>query len=316
MLSMILKRVLALAVMLLLVSVLVFGLVYLVPGNVEQALLGSRPTTEEVRAALRERYLLDEPLFVQYLAWLRSALGGDLGMSIVTREPVTEVLLSRLGVTVPLAAYALVIALAVGVPLGLLAGGRRGRGTDQAISLLSTIAFAAPPFAVGLALVYASTTAKSPLPTFGAGDPGLNRILHLTLPALTIATAQAAVIIRQMRATTSKALGSEFTRFARARGVSPWRIWTGYVLRNASLPVVTGAGLLLASAFGGAIIVENVFGLAGVGNLLLTSIQAKDIPVIQGVTLTITVLVVLAMLIVDVVMMLVDPRLRYRRSQA
>ena len=316
MLSMILRRVGALAVMLLVVSVLVFGLVYLVPGNVEQALLGSRPTTEAVRETLRERYLLDQPVIVQYFAWLRSALGGDLGTSIVTREPVTTLLSTRLGVTIPLAVYALILALIVGVPLGLLAGARRGRSSDQIVSLLSTISFAAPPFAVGLALIYLSTTGKSPLPTFGAGEPGLERMLHLTLPAVTIATAQAAVIIRQMRATTSRALGSEYTRFARARGVRPWPLWSGYVLRNAALPVITGAGLLLAGAFGGAIIVENVFGLPGVGNLLLSSIQAKDIPAIQGVTLMITVLVVMAMLLVDIVMMVVDPRLRYRRSEA
>ncbi|MEV4182168.1 ABC transporter permease, partial [Streptosporangium canum] len=232
----VLKRLCAAVLLLGVLSVLTYGLLAAAPGGPEQVLLGGRPSTPETRAAIREQYHLDDPFPVRYARWLGDALQGDFGTSIYSREPVTTVIADRLPVTAGLAGYALVLTVVVGVPAGLAAAMRRGGRLDQGITLTSLIALSIPPFALSILLLYGFAVALGWFPVFGAGDTPMERLVHLTLPAIALAAAQAAIVVRQMRAAALDLAAQDFLTFARARGLSRRRVWVSYALRNAALP--------------------------------------------------------------------------------
>ena len=304
------KRLVIAALLVLAVSVAVFGLLWLAPGDPAQILLGSRAATPEALAAVRAQYGLDHPVWVQYVHWLAAMARLDFGESIQTREPITTLLAQRAPVTVELALYAIVLVVLVAVPAGMVAAARRGRPTDRLLTGISTLAVSAPPFALGILLLSVLGAELRIFPVFGAGDEGWDRLWHLTLPAIALAAGQAAVVVRQTRASSLNVYGKDYLTFARARGLSGSLVWRRYALRNASLPVVTTVGLLLASGITGAVLIEQTFSLKGLGALAVSAVNTKDIPVVQVITGFVAVAVVLGNLAVDLVQVALDPMVR------
>jgi peptide/nickel transport system permease protein len=305
-----LRRIAAIILILAVLSLLVFGLLALMPGDPALILLGPKAATPEALAAIRDRYGLDDPFLVQYGHWLSGAVRGDFGVSIYSGSQVTTLIGDRIGVTAWLAVYALVITVLAAVPLGLAAGMRTGTRLDRTATAVSLVTLSAPTFAVGFLLIYLFSVTLDWFPSFGAGDGFVDTVWHMTLPAVTLAAGQFAVLLRQTRAATMDVAERDYVTFARARAIGPARIRRRYVLRNASLPVLTSAGLLLAYGLTGAVLVENVFALQGLGTLLVTSVAQLDLPVVQGLAMFTALLVLLTNLVVDLLYYALDPRLR------
>lgn len=308
----ILKRLAAGAVLLVVLSFLIFCLQAASPGSPIQTLLGTRPATPELIAALNAKYHLDQPFLAQYWHWLTSALQLDFGqsISIQTDTPVGDIIVDRIGISVQLALYALVIVLVAGVPLGMAAGIRRGSAVDRSISLFATIGISAPAFVLSVLLLYLFGVALGWFPVYGVGEGFADRAAHLTLPALAMAIFLSAIVIRQTRAATLTVMRQDYITFARIRGLHPIRVLGRYALRNSALPVVTSAGLLLISMLTAAVFVEQVFSLPGVGSLLYNAVMNKDVPLVQGIALVLGVFVIAVNLAVDLAGLAVDPRTR------
>lgn len=305
-----LRRVVAIVATIGILSLLVFGLLALSPGDPATILLGPQNATPEAIASIRERYGLDDPFIVQYGNWVVAALQGDFGDSIRSSEPVMSVITSRLWTTVWLALYAFIITVVVAIPLGILAAVRRGSWIDRFASSITLIALCTPAFAIGFLLIYVFSVQLDWFPGFGNGDGFLDTIWHLTLPALALATLQIPILLRQTRAAVMDVVDRDYIVFARSRGLSSSRIWLRYVLRNGSLPVLTSAGLILAFSLAGAVLIENVFALQGLGSLLVSSVGTLDLPVVQALALLTAILVLITNLIIDLLYYALDPRLR------
>ena len=306
----VLRRVAAMAAILLVVSLLVFSLLALAPGDPATILLGPTRATPEAVARVRAEFHLDDPFLLQYVSWLRHALQGDFGRSIRSGQPVTAVIAERFPVTLLLAVYAFLLTALIGIPAGLASGVRRGSKLDRSVTFTSLVGLSAPTFAVAVLLIYVFAVWLGWFPPFGAGDGLADRIYHTTLPAVTLAVGSIAIVSRQTRAATMDVATQDYVTFARARATSPGTIWRRYVLRNASLPVITVAGLVLAFSLTGAVLVEYAFALPGIGALLVESVQVLDLPVVQAVALFTALLVLSVNLVVDVAYFLLDPRLR------
>jgi peptide/nickel transport system permease protein len=306
------RRVLGLVAVLLVVSFAVFTLLYLAPGSTERTLLGTRPATPEMLAALRHEYHLDKPFLDQYALWLRGAVRLDLGRSAETAVPVTTAIRSRLGVTLFLGLYSFVLMLAIGLVLGAVAALRRRSFVDRGIVAASTVGVSVPAFASGVVLLYVFAVAVPVFPAFGAGSGFVDRLSHLTLPAVALALAASALLIRLTRTALANVLEQDYILFARARGISRRRILFNYAFRNALIPVITAAGLLLTIVLTGAVLVESTFDLPGLGSLLVGAIGTKDIPTVQGVTLLFSFLIVAINFLVDLLYVAVDPRVAVR----
>lgn len=305
-----LRRVLVAFLQLFCVSVAVFGAMHLTPGRPEEILLGANPSTPGALEAIRERYGLNGSLPSQYFSWLWSAARLDFGQSIRTSQPVADAIRDCLGVTTFLAFYALLLVVLIAVPLGLVAGAMPGSVRDRIITIATTVGVSAPSFAVGTFLLYVFGIALGIFPVYGTGTGFLDRLWHLTLPAVTLATTVIALITRQTRASAMTVCDQDFMTFARARGLPQRLIWRRYLLLNSSLPVATSIGLVVAYFLTGAVIVEATFSLPGVGSLMIQSINSKDIPVVQGVCMLTAVLVLTINLLADLSYAVLDPRLR------
>jgi len=305
------KRFLVASGLLIVVSFLVFALLAMGPGSMETTLLGTRPATPETVEAIRDEYHLNEPFLVQYWYWARDAAQLDLGRSITSGDTVTHVVQERLPVSFALAGYTLLIVLVIGVPLGLLAGIRHGTRVDRVVTTLTVVGMSAPAFAVGLLLLYVFGVELGWFPVFGAGDGFVDRVHHLTLPAIALALALGALVVRQTRAAALDVMHEDYVTFARARGLSRSRLLGAYALRNVSLPIVTSAGFILILALSGAVLVESVFSLPGVGSLVVESVTTKDVPVVQGVALMLAFYVIIINVLIDLSVMVIDPRTRY-----
>lgn len=304
------KRLVAMGATLLVVSVLIFSLLALSPGSIVSTLIGSRPATPELIAALEAQYRVDESYVVQYWHWLTNALKGDFGNSVRTGESVTSMIADRLPLTMQLAVYALVLVVAVGIPLGMVAGIRRGGAVDRTVSTAAIVAMSAPAFAVAILLIWVFGIWLEWFPVYGSGDGFLGRVWHLTLPAVSLALAMTAVLLRQTRAATMHVMEQDYVTFADARGVSRLRILLPYALRNTALPIITSTGVVLIVALSGTVLVERVFALQGVGTLMIDSVNNSDIPVVQGLAMFVAMLVVIINLVVDLIGLAVDPRTR------
>ena len=300
MLRYILRRLAGAAVVLTLLSFLVFSLLYLVPGDPVKILVGTRRLTPEVRQAVTARYGLDEPLVVRYWHWLTRALSGDFGDSVRSATPVTDVLASRVSLTAWLTIGAFILAVAVGIPLGIAAARRRGTWVDRAIVGWSVVGVSAPGFALGLVLLYVFGLMLGWFPVFGEGTGLVDTLWHLTLPSIALATGIGAMLVRITRAAVGAELSQDYVTFARSRGVPSRRITAMYV-RGAALPIITSAGL-------STVLVEEAFSLPGLGQLLADSITYKDMPVVQAIALLVAFVIIAVTLIVDVVAFAVDPR--------
>jgi peptide/nickel transport system permease protein len=305
------KRFFVAFALLIVVSFLVFALLAMSPGSVETTLLGVRPATPETLEAIRSEHHLNEPFLAQYWYWARDAAQLDLGRSITSGDTVTHLVQERLPVSLALAGYTLLLVLVVGVPLGLLAGIRHGTRLDRTVTTLTVVGMSAPAFAVGLLLLYLFGVELGWFPVFGAGDGFVDRVHHLTLPAIALALALGALVVRQTRAAALDVMHEDYVTFGRARGLSWSRLLGAYALRNVSLPIVTSAGFILILALSGAVLVETVFSLPGIGSLIVESVTTKDVPVVQGVALMLAFYVIVINVLIDLSVMVIDPRTRY-----
>jgi peptide/nickel transport system permease protein len=302
------------AVLLTIISFGVFTLLYLAPGSSEQVLLGTRPATPETIHSIREEFHLNDSFLGQYWLWVKDAIHLDFGRSIRTSEPVLGGIENRMGVTLFLGGYAFLLAMLVGVPLGVLAAMRRATVVDRSIVGLSVFGVSSPAFATGIFLLYVFGVVLGWFPVFGPGEGFADRLWHLTLPAVTLALGSTALVLKLTRAAMIDALDKDFVVFALARGLPRRRVLVAYALRNALIPILTAAGLLLASLLTGAVLVEVTFALPGVGSLLVESVGFKDVPMVQGVALLTAVIVISVNLVVDLLYLLVDPRIRFGRG--
>ncbi|KAA1373078.1 ABC transporter permease [Aeromicrobium fastidiosum] len=298
--------------LLLVVSFLVFSLQAGSKGSLVSTVLGGRPATAAQVAQVRADYHLDDPFWQRYLYWLGDALHFDFGRSIRSQESVFSAILERLPITLELTVLSIVLVVLLGVPLGMVSGIKRGSLTDRVVTSLSIVGLSAPVFATGIFLLYVFGVFLGWFPSFGAGEGfGLDRLKHLVLPSLALAATMVAIVARQTRAVTLDVMNQDYITFARARGLSRRRIMLAYALRNISMPIVTITGLLLIYLIGGTILVEQVFSIEGLGNLMVTSVQSSDIPVVQGISLVFAVFVVIVTLVVDLIGMWIDPRTMY-----
>lgn len=308
------QRLAAMALTLLGVSLLVFGMVRLIPGTVVEQLLGQAAiASPEVLAAFRRFFGLDRPLHVQYVEWLTSVLRGEFGVSWLSGRPVLALFLERLPVSAELAVLAVAWSLLIGIPLGTASAVWRGGVRDGAIRVLATLGLSLPAFWQGTVLILLFSIYLGWMPSlqwvpFTRG-PAANLVI-MALPALTLGTATAAMITRMSRSTMLDVLGREYVRTARAKGLSERRVTFHHALRNALIPVVTVAGVQLGYIVGGIVVVEDVFTLPGVGRLLLDAIFQRDYPVVQGVILLLASGFMVLNLVVDLLYAVLDPRLR------
>ena len=271
--------------------------------------------TERDRAGLRHTLGLDQPLPVQYAKWFARTAAGDFGTSIATQRPVLGLVLPRFANTIVLAASSLLLAMAIGYGVGLVAALRAGSLFDRCVMSLTLLGGSAPPFWLGLLLVLWFALSLRWLPVSGmqnmAGDGGLIDVLrHLVLPTVTTALAPAAIITRMARSSVIDVLGQTHVRVARAKGLRRGALWRRHVILNALPPILTIAGLQLGYLLGGVLLTEVVFAWPGLGSLLYDSITARDIPVIQATTLLIALSFVLTNIVIDLLNAMLDPRLR------
>lgn len=304
------RRLAAMIALLVVFSFAVFTLQNLAPGSVEQVMIGTRTSSPELRQAIRREYHLDQPFLARYWIWLRGAAQLDFGKSVRTSEPVTSGIASRFGLSATLGAFAFVLTGLVGLPLGVLAAVRRRRLADRAVSGLTVVGASAPPFATGIVLLYVFAVLLGWFPAFGAGSGALDRIWHLTLPAIALALAVMAYLVKFTRTAMIAALEQDYVMFARARGLRPRAVLIAYALRNAMIPVATAGGMILTALLTGTVLVETTFALPGLGSLLIDSIEFKDVPMVQGITMLVAAAVIVVNLLTDLVILLVDPRIR------
>jgi peptide/nickel transport system permease protein len=309
-----LQRLAAMVLTLLGVSLLVFGMMRLIPGTVVEQLLGQAAmSSPEVVASFRRFFGLDQPLHVQYLGWLGGLLHGDLGVSWLSGRPVLGLFLERLPISAELAVLAVAWSLLLGIPLGTASAMWRGGLRDSAIRVGATLGLSLPAFWQGAVLILLFSLSLGWMPSLQwvpwsrslAGNLAI-----MALPALTLGTATAAMITRMSRSSMLDVLGCEYVRTARAKGVPERRVTFHHALRNALIPVVTVAGVQLGYIVGGIVVVEDVFTLPGVGRLLLDAIFQRDYPVVQGVILILAAAFMTLNLAVDLLYALIDPRLR------
>jgi peptide/nickel transport system permease protein len=310
------RRLVALVLLVVVISFVVFSLLYLAPGSPEQILLGARPSTPETVAAIRAEYHLDDPFLVQYWDWFRDALRFDFGRSIRTNEPVVDGIRERFWLTLQLGGLAFLITMLLGVPLGVLAALRRRTATDRGIVALSVVGVSAPAFATGILLLYVFAVRLGWFPVFGEGSGVIDRLQHLALPAIALALTGMGLILKLTRTAVIGSLEQDYVTFARARGIPRRRVLRAYALRNGLVPIVTAAGLLLAYMLAGTVLVEVTFALPGLGSLLVESVRTLDIPMVQALTILIATIVVLVNLLADLVYVAIDPRISFEKAKA
>lgn len=299
---------------LLLVSCLVFCLLRLMSGDPAALLVGDLASGEEL-ARVRTQLGLDLPLPVQYLAWLRTMLQGDLGTSLMTGEPVLEALLRRFAVTAQIVLPAFVLAALVALPAGITAGRLQGRAADGTIVLLATLFVSMPSFWIGMLLILLFGVELGWLPTLGFVplSQGIGVWAeHAVLPIASLVFLETAILTRLVRAATIEVLGQEYIDYARSKGIAERHIVLRHVLRNVLSPTVTMLGLVLGSLLSGTAVTETLFGLPGLGSFLVEAIYARDYPTIQGTLLFVVVLYTAINIGVDLLYPLLDPRVRNR----
>ena len=309
----VIRRVGALAITLLFVSLLVFVVVRVLPGDPALIILGLEANADSV-ARVRQALGLDQPVPVQYAQWVGRALRGDLGRSIQYDLPVGALILSRLTVTLPLTLLAAGFMIAAAIPLGVFAATRHRRWGDYLTMTLSQLGVAVPGFWAGLLLILLFSVRLGWVQSggFDGWSEGIGRGLRsLLLPAIALGLFQFAVLARTTRSAVLEVLREEYVKTARAKGVPERRVLFRHALRNALIPVVTVAGVQLGQLLAGSIILESVFYLPGLGRLTLAAISARDLPVVQGVVLFVASMIVTVNAAVDILYGLLDPRIRY-----
>ncbi|RZT67100.1 ABC transporter permease [Leucobacter luti] len=312
--SFLLRRSGSLVLVLLVTSFVVFGMLYLAPGSPLSFVLGPRGGTPEQIARVTAQYHLDDPFFVRYFAWIGDLFRGDLGDSVVYRQPVADLIGGRIGTTVALIALATLIIAVVGIGLGLL-GSLKGGWVDQVVTTLATLGLATPAFVIGVALISVFAVGLGWFPTNGSGSGGFDTLVHLILPAAALAVASTAYQARITRASVLEEEGREHVQTAVARGLRPRIIIRRHILRNALIPITTVLGLTIATLIAGAVVIENVFALDGLGSLLVRAILQRDFAVVQAVILVLVVAFVVINAVVDFLYTIIDPRIQLGSKQ-
>jgi peptide/nickel transport system permease protein len=313
MITYLLKRTLILFLTLLLVSIAIFAVLMVIPGDPAQIILGIHATPETLRN-LRHQMGLDRPVIIQYLHYMKNLVLGDLGRSITYDVPIHSLILSRLQVTIPLAILSLIFAVSISIPMGIYSSLHQNRPGDYGIMVFSQVGLAVPAFWAGILLILLFAVTLHWLPAGGfhawQTDP-IKALRSLLLPAFSLGFVRAAVLTRMTRSAMLEVLGEDYIRTARSKGLPKRMVVYKHAFRNAIIPVVTIIGLQAGDLLAGAIIIENVFHLPGVGRLVFEAIGQRDLPVIQGVILLIAVMIVVINFVIDVAYRYLDPRIRY-----
>jgi peptide/nickel transport system permease protein len=308
-----LKRTIVLFLTLLLVSVVIFAVLIVIPGDPAQIILGIHATPETLQK-LRHQLGLDRPVVVQYLSYMKNLAIGDMGRSINYDIPIRSLIFSRLQVTIPLSILSIVFAVLISIPMGIYSSLHRNRIGDYGIMIFSQMGLAVPAFWAGILLILLFAVTLHWLPAGGFQswkvDP-MKALISLLLPALSLGLVRAAVLTRMTRSSMLEVLGEDYIRTARSKGLPKRVVAYKHAFRNAIIPVVTIIGLQAGDLMAGAIIIENVFYLPGVGRLVFEAIGQRDLPVIQGVVLFIATVIVIINFVTDIAYRYLDPRIRY-----
>ncbi len=312
----VIRRLILTIPILLLVSIMVFSLLQLIPGDPATVILGQE-ATEESKAALRRELGLDKPLVLQYLSWLGKVVQGDLGRSLVDRSPVIEHILQRLPVTLELTAGTFIVTLLIAVPTGILSATRRGGATDLFSTLFALGGMSVPSFWLAMLFIIFFAVKLQWLPASGyvpfTEDPSAN-IKAMLMPMVATGIRESAVLMRMLRSSMLEVLHSDYVRTARGKGLGQTTVVLRHALRNALVPVITSSGLIVAGLLGGLVITETIFAIPGFGRLIVESIFQRDFVMVQGAILVSALLVVLVNLIVDMLYVLIDPRIKSEKG--
>jgi peptide/nickel transport system permease protein len=306
--SFIFRRILQLIPTFAFILVVVFVLVRLLPGDPVSAILGDRAIDADVER-INHQLGLDQPLPVQFFTFVKDVASGNLGNSIQLKLPVIDIIFQRMPVTLLLTAMAAVISLLLAVPLAFVAALQRDRAADTVIRGAFQVGLSMPVFYLGLILLTVFGAKLGWFPVGGYGESFIEHVHHLVLPALTLALSLAAILMRNLRAAIIGVVGAEYVDFARAKGLRPRLIMLRHVLRNALISTVTLFGLSIGTLLGGAVITETVFAIPGAGRLMIDSIYGRDYPVVQGMTLALSMFVSVTFLLTDIVQAWLDPRI-------
>ena len=308
----VIRRLILTIPILLLVSIMVFSLIHLIPGDPATVILGQE-ATPEAKVALRHELGLDRPLVTQYLSWLGHVVRGDLGRSLVDRTPVIATIRQRLPATLELTLGAFIVALLIAIPTGMLSATRRGGATDFASTLFALGGMSLPSFWLAMMFIIVFAVKLQWLPASGyvpfSQDPRAN-LAAMILPMLATGIRESAVLMRMLRSSMLEVLYSDYVRTARGKGLGPMVVVMRHALRNALIPVITASGLLVAGLLGGLVITETIFSIPGFGRLIVDAIFQRDFVTVQGAILVSALLVVLVNLIVDILYALIDPRIK------
>ncbi len=313
MLRYIARRLLALIPVLLLVTVFAFIIVHVTPGDPVSLVLGEQATETEIQAA-REELGLDDPIFVQYFRWLGAVVQGDLGRSLIFDQPVSRMLLQRAEPTLVLASVALFITVALGIPSGIIGAINNNRWSDHTVMIGALLFVATPNFFLGLLLIIFVGISFESIPTGGyshLSDGVLSTLQSVILPAFALGASQAALVARMTRASMLEVLGTDYVRTARAKGLRNRTVHMRHALKNALLPTTTVLGVVVIALFGGAVVTETVFNMPGAGRLIVNAVRNRDFPVVQGAIIVVATIYVLVNLVVDLLYIYIDPRIRY-----
>jgi len=302
------KRALLAIPVLLGVSFLVFLILHLAPGDPTVLMLGTEWTPQDA-ARLRAELGLDKPLLAQYVDWLGRVLHGNLGNQYTTRQPVLGAIIERLPTTLTLALGSMVVAIGLGIPIGMITAWTRRSWIDSAMRVLALIGISMPVFWLGIVLIIVFAVTLRWLPP--GGGMGQYGIRAMVLPCAALGTSFAALLMRMTRSSVLETIGQDYVRTARAKGARESRVLVRHVLRNAAIPVITVVGVQLGSLLSGAVLTETIFSLPGVGRLMYTSIGSRDYPTLQGTILFVATGFVLANLLVDILYAVLDPRVAY-----
>ncbi|RVV96767.1 ABC transporter permease [Mesobaculum littorinae] len=312
MLSFILRRLLIAIPTIILISIFVFALQKFLPGDPILAMAGEERDPETI-AFLREKYRLNDPIPLQYLTWVGNALAGDLGISLRTNQPVLELIGEKLPVTIQLATMAMIFAMVIGIPAGILSAVRKGTVIDYAANVIALSGLSIPNFWLGIMLILLLSVKLQLLPASGyvpfADDP-LRSIQVMVMPAFVLGTALAATLMRHTRSAMLSVLTSDYVRTARAKGLSERRVILKHAFRNALTPIVTLSALLFGELIAGAVLTEQIFTVPGFGKLIVDAVFNRDYAVVQGIVLVTAVGFIVMNLLADAAYVLLNPRLR------
>lgn len=307
----IITRLLTLVPMMFIIASIVFFLVRFVPGDPARIMVGGQRTTPQTLEAIRKQYNLDKPLLTQYAMWARDLAKGDLGRSFRQRQDVRVLIADRLPITLKLAGLSFAISLLLAIPLGILAAVKRNSWVDVSATAFSLIGASSPVFFTSILLILLFSYKLNIMPALGRGDGGLDTLKHLVMPSLALGLSLAAITTRITRSSMVEALTQDYIETARSKGLSTRAVILKHAFRNALIPIITVAGLQFGYLLVGTVLVDYTFGIGGLGALLVDSVQRRDYPVVQGMTIFIAGVFILINLVTDVIYGVVDPRIRY-----